>query len=111
MAQNMWPGFQKSLTRTAASMHWAEMPMANRGCVEERPMTHRFLHCFVVTVAVVFAASYATVSEIHAQAPVPAGTRDGNPASKPTPHLADGRPDLNGTWEHGRGFAFLRAQT
>ena len=35
-------------------------------------MTHRFLHCFVVTVAVVFAASYATVSEIHAQAPVPA---------------------------------------
>jgi len=74
-------------------------------------MTHRFLHCFIVTVAVVLAASYAVVSDIHAQAPAPAGARDGNPAAKPTPHLADGRPDLNGTWEHGAGFAFLRPRT
>jgi hypothetical protein len=73
-------------------------------------MTHRFLNRIVVTVAVVFAASYATVADLNAQSPVPAGARGGNLASKPTPHLADGRPDLNGTWEHG-GFAFLRPQT
>src|SRR2546428_626615 len=74
-------------------------------------MTHRFLNCFVVTVVVIFAASYAMVSDVNAQAPVPSAARDANPASKPTPHLPDGRPDLNGTWEHGRGFAFGRAQT
>ncbi len=48
-------------------------------------MKHRFLHCIVVNVAVLFAA-YAMVSDVNAQAP-----------PKPTPHLADGRPDLNGT--------------
>ena len=74
-------------------------------------MTHRFLNCFVVTVVVIFAASYAMVSDVNAQAPVPSAARDANPASKPAPHLPDGRPDLNGTWEHGRGFAFGRAQT
>jgi len=77
-------------------------------------MTYRFLHCFVVTVAVVFAVSYAMVPDIHAQAPAgaaAAGARDSNQAAKPTPHLADGRPDLNGTWEHGNGFAFLRPRT
>src|SRR3989442_4448639 len=74
-------------------------------------MTHRFLNCFVVTVVVIFAASYAMVSDVNAQAPVPSAARDGNPASKPTPHLPDGRPDLNGTWEHGAGFTFLRPRT
>src|SRR5438046_890707 len=29
--------------------------------------------------------------------------------STPGPHLADGRPDLNGTWDHG-GLEFIRAQ-
>ena len=60
---------------------------------------HRLLPFTVVAVAVVFAAAYALVSELNAQAP-----------SKPTPHLGDGRPDLNGTWDKGGGFAFLRAQ-
>src|SRR5207249_11520657 len=44
----------------------------------------------VVAVAVVFVAAYAFVSDLNAQAP-----------SKPTPHLGDGRPDLNGTWDKG----------
>ena len=60
---------------------------------------HRLLPFTVVPVAVVFAAAYALVSDLNAQAP-----------SKPTPHLADSRPDLNGTWDKGGGFAFLRAQ-
>jgi len=62
-------------------------------------MKHRFLHCIVVNVAVLFAA-YAMVSDVNAQAP-----------PKPTPHLADGRPDLNGTWDHGGGIGFVRPQT
>jgi hypothetical protein len=32
-------------------------------------------------------------------------------APTPTPRLADGRPDLNGTWENGGGIDFLRPQT
>ena len=53
----------------------------------------------VVTMAVLFAA-YAMVSDANAQAP-----------PKPAPHLADGRPDLNGTWDHGGGIGFVRPQT
>jgi len=60
---------------------------------------HRLLPFTVVAVAVVFVAAYAFVSDLNAQAP-----------SKSTPHLGDGRPDLNGTWDKGGGFAFLRAQ-
>lgn len=29
-------------------------------------------------------------------------------ASRPTPHLADGRPDLNATWDHLGGIEFVR---
>jgi hypothetical protein len=32
-------------------------------------------------------------------------------AAEPTPRLADGRPDLNGTWDNGGGIDFLRPQT
>jgi hypothetical protein len=32
-------------------------------------------------------------------------------APAPTPRLADGKPDLNGTWENGGGIDFLRPQT
>jgi len=32
-------------------------------------------------------------------------------AAPATPRLADGRPDLNGTWENGGGIDFLRPQT
>src|SRR3954462_7205600 len=33
----------------------------------------------------------------------PAAAQNGDPASKPTPKLADGHPDLNGFWAVGRG--------
>ena len=29
-------------------------------------------------------------------------------ASRPTPHLPDGRPDLNATWDHLGGIEFVR---
>src|SRR5438093_6585416 len=61
---------------------------------------HRLLPFTVVAVAVVFVAAYALVSDLNAQAP-----------PKPAPHLADGRPDLNGTWDHGGGISFVRPQT
>jgi hypothetical protein len=62
-------------------------------------MTHRFSHFIVVIAAVVLAASFAMVLDAQAQA-----------APKPAPHLADGHPDLNGTWDHGSGISFVRPQ-
>jgi hypothetical protein len=56
-------------------------------------MKLRFLNCSIVAVALVFAAACAMVPDVNAQAP----------------RLADGRPDLNGTWERG-GFDFLQPQ-
>jgi hypothetical protein len=32
-------------------------------------------------------------------------------AASPTPRLANGKPDLNGTWENGGGIEFLKPQT
>jgi hypothetical protein len=32
-------------------------------------------------------------------------------SAKPTPKLADGRPDFNGTWDHWGGIEFVRPQT
>ncbi len=32
-------------------------------------------------------------------------------AAEPTPRLANGKPDLNGTWENGGGIDFLKPQT
>src|SRR5437867_4744504 len=63
-------------------------------------MTHHRLLPFTVVAAIVaFVAAYTLVSDVNAQA-----------SAKPTPHLADGRPDLNGTWEHGAGISFVRTQ-
>jgi hypothetical protein len=59
-------------------------------------MTNRLLP--LVLMAVVLTAAYGLVSEVNAQTP-----------SKPAPHLGDGRPDLNGTWDHNN-LAFVRAQ-
>src|SRR5438445_12897207 len=63
-------------------------------------MTHRLLSWTLVAAAVAFSAAYGVVADVNAQAP-----------SKPAPHLADGRPDLNGTWDHGGGISFIRTQT
>jgi hypothetical protein len=52
----------------------------------------------LILAAATLIASCGMVSEINAQTPVP-----------PTPHSADGRPDLNGTWDHG-GLNFVRTQ-
>ena len=60
---------------------------------------HRLLPFTVVATIVAFVAAYALVSDLNAQA-----------SPKPTPHLPDGRPDLNGTWEHGAGINFVRTQ-
>ncbi len=72
-------------------------------------MKHDLLRCSVLALVMFFAVSFLMV--LAAQAPAtPAGARGASPASKPTPHLADGRPDLNGTWDRG-GIEFVRPQT
>jgi hypothetical protein len=63
-------------------------------------MKHHVLRCSVLAAVMVFAASFVMVPHLSAQAP----------ASKTTPRLADGKPDLNGTWERG-GLEFVRPQT
>ena len=62
-------------------------------------MTHRLLRLTVVALALAVVAAYALVSDVNAQTP-----------STPAPHLADGRPDLNGTWDHN-GLGFVRTQS
>jgi hypothetical protein len=68
--------------------------------------------------AAVLAASCNTGSPPPTAASVPAeapGER-GSPeqlkalASRPTPHLPDGRPDLNATWDHLGGIEFVRVR-
>ena len=61
------------------------------------------LRCSVLTAVIGFAALSLTV-HLGAQGPA------ANPASKATPRLPDGKPDLNGTWDRG-GLEFVRPQT
>ena len=47
--------------------------------------------------------------------PAPPGERGSDEqlkalAARPTPHLPDGRPDLNATWDHLGGIEFIRVQ-
>src|SRR5439155_25917466 len=63
---------------------------------------HRLLPFTLVAVIVAFGAAYGLVLDVQAQA--------SQASTKPTPHLPDGRPDLNGTWEHGAGISFVRTQ-
>ena len=53
------------------------------------------------------AATYVTWTGAAAQAPT---RKAAPPTSSAIPRLADGRPDLNGTWEHDGGISFLRPQ-
>jgi len=58
-----------------------------------------------------FALTYATTSSSSAQAQAPGAPGIAELAKKPTPQLANGRPDLNGTWKFEGGLSFLRPQT
>ncbi len=72
-------------------------------------MTHRFLS-YTLFAAVAIAASYVTSSLVTAQGPRMTPARLAELAAKPAPRLADGRPDLNGTWDHLGGIEFVRPQ-
>jgi hypothetical protein len=68
-------------------------------------MTHRFpIGCLVV------AAVVAVSSPAAAQGPRMTADRLAELAKKATPHLADGKSDLNGTWDHLGGIEFVRPQ-
>ena len=68
-------------------------------------MTHRFpIGCLVVAAVVAVSAPAA------AQGPRMTADRLAELAKKATPHLADGKSDLNGTWDHLGGIEFVRPQ-
>ena len=68
-------------------------------------MTHRFpFGCLVVAAVVAMSAAAA------AQGPRMTAERLAELAKKATPHLADGKSDLNGTWDHLGGIEFVRPQ-
>ena len=69
-------------------------------------MTHR-LSIGCLSIAVVFALS----SPAAAQGPRMTAERLAELAKKATPHLADGKSDLNGTWDHLGGIEFVRPQS
>jgi hypothetical protein len=68
-------------------------------------MTIRHIVQAVLAVAVASSLQPGTA----AQAPAPA-EQIAEQAKRPTPRLPDGRVDLNGTWGHRDGIAFLRPQ-
>src|SRR5881296_314950 len=74
-------------------------------------MKHPSLMWSVVVLAAVFAATVATAASSSAQAQVPGAPGIAELAKKPTPRLANGRPDLNGTWKFEGGISFVRPQT
>jgi hypothetical protein len=58
----------------------------------------------------VFALAVAVASPLAAQAPRMTPDRLAAMAKKATPRLADGKSDLNGTWDHLGGIEFVRPQ-
>ena len=68
-------------------------------------MTHRFSIACLLVAAVVAVSSPAA-----AQGPRMTAERLAELAKKATPHLADGKSDLNGTWDHLGGIEFVRPQ-
>src|SRR5262245_36938740 len=69
-------------------------------------MTHRF-PAGALVIAMVVAVSWPAV----AQGPRMTADRLAELAKKPTPRLADGKSDLNGTWDHLGGIEFVRPQS
>jgi hypothetical protein len=74
--------------------------------METPAMTSRALRRGAV-VAVALAAAFA---QGPGRAQSPPAERLAEMAARPTPRLSDGRLDLNGTWDHVDGIAFLRPQ-
>jgi len=74
-------------------------------------MTNRTFAGVAIAAAVLAAAS-AALAQVSARVPQ-RGTAEQlqQLASKPTPKLADGRVDFNGTWDHLGGIEFVRPQT
>ena len=55
--------------------------------------------------------AFAAVAPLAAQAPRMTADRLAEMAKKATPKLADGKLDLNGTWDHLGGIEFVRPQS
>src|SRR5436190_19881610 len=70
-------------------------------------MKQRLFGCSLLAVVAV-GTLYLTPEYVTAQAPATASATKVDPASKPTPHLPDGKPDLNGTYYHDGGVSFIR---
>jgi hypothetical protein len=68
-------------------------------------MTARIIGSACAIACAVFAAS--AYLPLAAQSPDVAA-RIAAQAKRPTPKMADGRPDMNGTWDHVDGIAFVR---
>jgi hypothetical protein len=71
-------------------------------------MTNRVFACGIVTLSALLVASAAS-AQVAARAP-DRGTQQQlqKLSAKPTPKLADGRVDFNGTWDHLGGIEFVR---
>jgi hypothetical protein len=72
-------------------------------------MTDSFLRHTAVFAGLAIAVAYG--AHLAAQGPRMSAEALAKLAAKPTPHLADGRPDLNGTWDRLGGIEFVRPQT
>ncbi len=72
-------------------------------------MTERLLCRTVLCASVAVIA--ALTAHLGAQGPRMTSEALNKLAAKATPHLADGRPDLNGTWDRLGGIEFVRPQT
>ena len=65
-------------------------------------------HCMLTRAALAAAVLIAPLGA-HAQTNYAAeAARNPNAASKPTPRMADGHPDLNGVWHHFFGIGTIQ---
>src|SRR5262245_38270890 len=72
-------------------------------------MKHLMIGRSLVGVALL-AAAYVASQPTTAQSPKAAPADSADLAKRPTPHLPDGRPDLNGTYFHDGGVSFIKPQ-
>jgi hypothetical protein len=62
-----------------------------------------------LTLVIAITMAAVVPSRLAAQSPE-VTARMAEQAKRPTPMTADGKPDLNGTWDHVDGIAFVRPQ-